>query len=74
MLTCCRMASGSTDVVGRAVAVIVSLPLAVAMAWLLAKRNFPGKFIVETIVNLPLVLPPVVTGYLLLVLCGRRER
>jgi molybdate transport system permease protein len=54
------------------VAVIVSLPLAVAMAWLLAKRNFPGKFIVETIVDLPLVLPPVVTGYLLLVLCGRR--
>jgi molybdate transport system permease protein len=53
------------------VAVIVSLPLAVAVAWLLAKRNFPGKFLVETIVNLPLVLPPVVTGYLLLVTFGR---
>ncbi len=52
-------------------AVIVSLPLAVAVAWLLAKRNFPGKFLLETIVNLPLVLPPVVTGYLLLVTFGR---
>jgi len=53
------------------VAVIVSLPPAVAVAWLLAKRNFPGKFLLETIVNLPLVLPPVVTGYLLLVTFGR---
>jgi molybdate transport system permease protein len=54
------------------VAVIVSLPLAVTVAWFLAKRNFPGKFLVETIVNLPLVLPPVVTGYLLLVIFGRQ--
>jgi molybdate transport system permease protein len=54
------------------VAVIVSLPPAVAVAWLLAKRNFPGKFLLETIVNLPLVLPPVVTGYLLLVIFGRQ--
>jgi molybdate transport system permease protein len=53
-------------------AVIVSLPLAIAVAWLLAKRNFPGKFLVETIVNLPLVLPPVVTGYLLLITFGRQ--
>jgi molybdate transport system permease protein len=54
------------------VAVLVSLPLAVAVGWLLAKRNFPGKFVVETLVNLPLVLPPVVTGYLLLVTFGRQ--
>jgi molybdate transport system permease protein len=54
------------------VAVICSLPLAVAVAWLLAKRNFPGKFLLETIVNLPLVLPPVVTGYLLLLTFGRQ--
>lgn len=53
-------------------AVTVSLPLAVALAWLLAKRPFPGKFLVETLVHLPLVLPPVVTGYVLLVLFGRR--
>jgi molybdate transport system permease protein len=54
------------------VAVIISLPLAIALGWLLAKRNFPGKFIVETLINLPLVLPPVVTGYLLLVAFGRQ--
>ncbi|HTQ38210.1 MAG TPA: molybdate ABC transporter permease subunit [Pirellulales bacterium] len=54
------------------VAVLASLPLAVALGWLLAKRNFPGKFLVDTIINLPLVLPPVVTGYLLLVTFGRQ--
>ena len=53
-------------------AVFVSLPVAVGVGWLLAKRRFPGKFILETLVNLPLVMPPVVTGYLLLVLFGRR--
>jgi molybdate transport system permease protein len=52
-------------------AAAASLPLAVGVAWLLAKRQFSGKFLVETLVNLPLVLPPVVTGYLLLVLFGR---
>lgn len=52
-------------------AVAASLPLAIALGWLLAKREFPGKFLVETAVNLPLVLPPVVTGYLLLVAFGR---
>jgi molybdate transport system permease protein len=54
------------------VAVVVSLPFAVTMGWLLAKRNFPGKFLLETAINLPLVLPPVVTGYLLLVTFGRQ--
>lgn len=53
-------------------AVTASLIPAVGIAWLLAKRTFPGKILVETLVNLPLVLPPVVTGYLLLVLFGRR--
>ncbi len=51
-------------------AVIVSFPLGLGLAWLLARKRFPGKFAVETIVALPLVLPPVVTGYLLLVLFG----
>jgi molybdate transport system permease protein len=54
------------------VAAAASLPLAVLAGWILAKRTFPGKFLVETVINLPLVLPPVVTGYLLLVLFGRR--
>lgn len=53
------------------VAVAGSLPVAVAVGWLLAKRDFPGKFLLETLINLPLVLPPVVTGYLLLVAFGR---
>ena len=54
-------------------AVLLSLPWAIALGWLLAKRQFPGKFLLETCVNLPLVLPPVVTGYLLLVLLGRQS-
>lgn len=53
-------------------AVLASLPWAVALGWLLAKREFRGKFLVETAVNLPLALPPVVTGYFLLVLFGRQ--
>jgi molybdate transport system permease protein len=52
-------------------AVAVSLPLGVALGWLLARRDFAGKVAVETLVNLPLVLPPVVTGYALLVTFGR---
>ncbi len=54
------------------VGVLATLPIAIGVGWLLAKRNFPGKFLVETLVNLPLVLPPVVTGYLLLTLFGRQ--
>lgn len=54
------------------VAVIISLPFGVALAWLLARKRFLGKTLVEVLVNLPLVMPPVVTGYLLLVLFGRR--
>jgi molybdate transport system permease protein len=44
----------------------------IAVAWLLARRRFPGKSIVETLVSLPLVMPPVATGLLLLWLLGRR--
>jgi molybdate transport system permease protein len=54
------------------VAVIISLPFGIAIGWLLARREFRGKWIVETGVNLTLVLPPVVTGYLLLRLLGRQ--
>jgi molybdate transport system permease protein len=43
-----------------------------ALAWLLAKRRWPGKAVVETLVSLPIVLPPVVTGLVLLQLFGRR--
>jgi molybdate transport system permease protein len=54
------------------VSVAGSLPLGVAMAWLLARRQFPGKLLLDGLVHLPLVVPPVVVGYGLLVLFGRR--
>lgn len=53
-------------------AVVMGLPIATAVALLLARGRFPGKAILDGIVHLPLILPPVVTGYILLVLFGRR--
>ena len=53
-------------------AVGLSLPLGLAAGYFLARRSFPFKAVVETFVNLPLVLPPVVTGFVLLLLFGRR--
>ena len=53
-------------------AVAGSLPIGLLVAWLLARREFPGKTIVNGLVHLPLILPPVVVGYLLLVVLGRR--
>lgn len=52
-------------------AVIASLPLGIWLAWLLARKEFRGKTILDSIINLPLVLPPVVIGYLLLITMGR---
>ncbi|MCV6589239.1 MAG: molybdate ABC transporter permease subunit [Marinobacterium sp.] len=54
------------------VAVICSLPAGVFFGWLLARRQFPGKTLLDGLIHLPLVLPPVVIGYLLLLLMGRR--
>ncbi|HTK14745.1 MAG TPA: molybdate ABC transporter permease subunit [Xanthobacteraceae bacterium] len=54
------------------VATLVSTPLGIAVAWLLARRNFWGKAILDALIHLPLVLPPVVTGYLLLLSFGRK--
>jgi len=54
------------------VATVVALPFGLAVAWLLARKNFWGKTIVDGLVHLPLVLPPVVTGYLLLISFGRK--
>ena len=55
-----------------AVATLVMLPPGVAVAWLLARRRFPGRAVLETIVSLPLVLPPVATGLILIRLLGPR--
>jgi molybdate transport system permease protein len=54
------------------VATIVALPFGIAVAWVLARKNFWGKTLIDGVVHLPLVLPPVVTGYLLLISFGRR--
>jgi molybdate transport system permease protein len=54
------------------VATIVALPFGIAVAWLLARKDFWGKALLDGLVHLPLVLPPVVTGYLLLISFGRR--
>jgi len=51
---------------------LLILPLGLTLAWWLARKNWPGKVLVETLVSLPLVLPPVVTGLVLLQLLGRR--
>ncbi len=52
------------------VAMLVTLPVAFALAWLLARVRFPGKVIVDAAIHLPLVVPPVVTGWLLLLAFG----
>jgi len=53
------------------VSMVCSLPLAIVVAYALARLDFPGKTLVDAIVHLPLVLPPVVVGFALLVLLGR---
>jgi molybdate transport system permease protein len=54
------------------VATVVALPFGIALAWLLARKNFAGKTLLNAVIYLPLVMPPVVTGYLLLIGFGRR--
>ena len=53
-------------------ATVAALPFGIAVAWVLARKNFWGKALLDGLVHLPLVLPPVVTGYLLLISFGRR--
>lgn len=55
-----------------AIAVLLALPLAIGVAWLLARKQFFGKSLLNGIVHLPLVLPPVVIGYLLLISMAKR--
>jgi molybdate transport system permease protein len=54
------------------VATVCALPFGIALGWLLARKEFWGKSVLDGLVHLPLVLPPVVTGYLLLISFGRR--
>jgi molybdate transport system permease protein len=60
----------SLSIAGRSV--LFSLPFAMLIAWLLTRRRFAGRILLDSFVHLPLVLPPVVIGYLLLVLLGTR--
>lgn len=60
----------SLGVAGRAV--LVSLPIAILFAWALSRRGFPGKSVLDAVAHLPLVLPPVLIGFLLLLAFGRR--
>ena len=53
-------------------AVLCSLPFGIALGWLLARKRFPGKLMLDTVLVLPLVLPPVVTGFVLLMAFGAR--
>ena len=53
------------------VAMAATLPVAYGLAWLLARKRFPGILLLDALVHLPLVVPPVVTGWLLLILFGR---
>lgn len=53
------------------VGTLIGLPIALLVGWLLAKSSIPGKALLDTLVTFPLVLPPVVTGYFLLILLGR---
>ncbi len=59
-------------VVCAAGATALALPPGTVLAWLLARRKFPGRTLVETVVSLPLVMPPVATGLILLMLLSRR--
>ncbi len=52
-------------------AVLCSLPFGILLAWILSRLDFPGKSLLDGLLHLPLVLPPVVLGYVLLVLLGR---
>ena len=54
-----------------ALSTLLILPFGIGIAWLMTRRNWPGKAIVETLVMLPLFVPPVATGLVLLMLFGR---
>jgi len=53
------------------VATVINLPLAIGLSWLIVKRRVRGSFLLDVLVSLPLALPPVVSGYFLLLLLGR---
>ena len=71
MLTAAEWAIVGLSLRVSVVAVGVTLPIAFALAWVLARRRFPGKVLLDAAVHIPLIIPPVVTGWLLLIVFGR---
>ena len=55
-----------------AFSMVVSLPVGILTAWILARYDFPGKSLLDGLIHLPLVVPPVVTGYVLLIVMGKQ--
>jgi molybdate transport system permease protein len=72
MLTAAELDALRLSLVVASWATLASLPIAIATAWLLARVSFPGRTLVDALVHLSLVLPPVVVGYLLLITFGAR--
>jgi molybdate transport system permease protein len=70
MLTALEWEALTTSLIVAGRAVLVMLPIAVALAALLSRAQFPGRMLVDALVHAPLVLPPVVIGYLLLLIFG----
>jgi molybdate transport system permease protein len=72
VLTPLEIEALSTSLRVAGLSTIASLPFGIAVAWLLARTAFPGRGLLNGFIHLPLVLPPVVVGYVLLLLLGRR--
>ena len=70
-ITAAEIAALSLSIKVALLSLVVTFPLGLLVGWLLAKRTFPGKAFLNTLVMLPLVLPPIVSGYLLLILLGK---
>ena len=70
-ITAAEVAALSLSIKVALFSLVVTFPFGLLVGWLLAKRTFPGKAFLNTLVMLPLVLPPIVSGYLLLILLGK---
>ena len=70
-ITAAEIAALSLSIKVALLSLVVTFPLGLLVGWLLAKHTFPGKAFLNTLVMLPLVLPPIVSGYLLLILLGK---
>ncbi len=70
-ITHAEVAALSLSIKAALLSLVIMFPIGLSVGWLLAKRTFPGKTFLNTVVMCPLVLPPIVSGYLLLILLGK---